>query len=96
MFVAQLFRSGPGWDATKSAEEHVDWPEHALFMDDLVDSGFVVLGGPLDDGLRVMLVIEATSEEAVRATLARDPWFDTILLISTVNEWDVRLDGRAR
>jgi hypothetical protein len=39
-------------------------------MDELVDSGFVILGGPLDD-VCVVLAVETESEEAVRATLAR-------------------------
>ena len=42
-------------------------------MDGLVNAGFVVLGGPLDDGVRTVLAIQADSEEAVRETLAADP-----------------------
>lgn len=42
-------------------------------MDDLVEKGFIVLGGPLGDGVRVIHVIEAGSEDDIRATLAADP-----------------------
>jgi hypothetical protein len=52
-----------------------------------VDSGFVVLGGPLADKRRVVLAIEAESEDAVRATLARDPWSGTHLLVDMVEPW---------
>jgi uncharacterized protein YciI len=75
-------------------EEQSDWTAHADFMDGLVDSGFIVLGGPLADEHRVVHVVEAESEEAIRATLARDPWSETHLLVETIDPWTIRLDGR--
>jgi hypothetical protein len=64
-------------------------------MDGLVDAGFVVLGGPLADERRVVLAVEAESEDAVRATLARDPWDGTHLVVDSVEPWTIRLDGRS-
>jgi hypothetical protein len=63
-------------------------------MDALVDDGFLVLGGPLADEHRVVHVVEAGSEEAVRATLARDPWSGTHLVVDAIEPWTIRLDGR--
>jgi len=63
-------------------------------MDGLVDAGFVFLGGPLADEHRVVLVVEAETEDAVRNTLARDPWSETHLRIDTIDAWTIRLDGR--
>jgi uncharacterized protein YciI len=94
MFLVVLHRSGPEWDRTKPMEEQSDWPAHAAFMDGLVDAGFVVLGGPLSDEYRVVHAVEAESEDAVRATLARDPWSGSHLVIDTIEAWTIRLDGR--
>jgi uncharacterized protein YciI len=94
MFFVVLRRTGPEWDASRPLEEQSGWPEHAAFMDGLTDSGFVVLGGPLADEHRVVLVVEAESEDAVRATLARDPWDQTHLVIDSVDGWTIRLEGR--
>jgi hypothetical protein len=47
--------------------------EHARFMDALVDDGFVVLGGPCDDGEKVLLILNAESRQAIEARLADDP-----------------------
>jgi uncharacterized protein YciI len=94
MFFVVLRRTGPEWDASRPLEEQSGWTEHAAFMDGLVDAGFVVLGGPLADEQRVVLVVSAESEDAVRATLARDPWDETHLVIDSVDGWTVRLDGR--
>ena len=94
MFFVVVRRSGPQWDRSRPMEQQSDWPAHASFMDGLVDAGFVVLGGPLADEQRVVLAIEAQSEDAIRATLARDPWSETHLRIDTIEPWTIRLDGR--
>jgi uncharacterized protein YciI len=93
-FLVVLRRSGPQWDASRPLEEQFGFPAHASFVDGLVDAGFLVLGGPLADEHRVVYAVEAQSEEAVRATLARDPWDRTHLRVDTIERWSIRLDGR--
>jgi hypothetical protein len=95
-FFVVLRRLGPDWDPSVAMEEQSAWDAHASFMDGLVDSGFVVLGGPLSDEQRVVLAVEAASEEAVRATLAQDPWSGTHLVVDSIEPWTIRLDGRQR
>ena len=63
-------------------------------MDALVDDGVIVLGGPLGDEVRVVHAVEAASEAAIRATLARDPWSGSHLRVASVDPWTIRLDGR--
>ena len=93
-FHVVLHRSGPRWDRSQPLEEQSEWPAHASFMDGLVDAGFIVLGGPLADEHRVVHVVEAESENAVRATFARDPWSETHLRVASIDPWTIRLDGR--
>jgi hypothetical protein len=93
-FLVLLRRSGPQWDPARPLEEQSDWLAHASFMDGLVDAGFIVLGGPLGDDERVVHAVEAESADAVRATLARDPWNETHLRIDTIDPWTIRLNGR--
>ena len=94
MFLVILRQAGPEWDGSKPMEEQSGWAEHASFMDDLVDEGFIVLGGPLAQDRRVAHAVEAESEDAVRATWARDPWSATHLVVDTIEPWTIRLDGR--
>ena len=94
MFLVVLRRSGVDWQAGRPLEEQSGWAAHAAFMDSLVDEGFIVLGGPLADEDRVVHVVEAASEAAVRGTLAEDPWSDTHLEVETIEAWTIRLDGR--
>ena len=93
-YFVVLRRAGPEYDPARPVEEQSGWDEHAAFMDGLVDTGFVVLGGPLADEHRVVLAVEADSEDAVRSTLARDPWSGSHLVVDSVDGWTIRLDGR--
>ncbi len=95
MFFVVLRRRGPEWDPARPLEEQSGWDEHAEFMDGLVRDDFIVLGGPLTDEHRVVLAVEAESEADVRATLMRDPWSETHLVVDNVDGWTIRLDGRS-
>ena len=94
MFHLVLSQTGPEWQPSKPLDEQSGWSEHAVFMDNLVEQGFIVLGGPIP-GRRVVHAVEAESEEAVRSMLARDPWSGTHLVVESIDPWTIRLDGRS-
>ena len=83
---------GPAWDHSRAMVDQVAWPEHAAFMKQLVDEGFVLLGGPLGEGDRVLLVISADREAAILRRIDADPWTPLQLLpIARVEPWQVLL-----
>jgi uncharacterized protein YciI len=85
---------GPAWDSGLPMEEQERWAEHAAFMNDLVASEFVVLGGPLGDGESVLLIVDAATEAAIHARLAADPWTTMGLLeVTRVEPWEILLGG---
>ena len=91
-YFVVLRRSGPEWKSGLPLEEQSGWDEHAAFMDQLVDDGFVLLGGPLaNDESRAILVVRADDEDAVRRTLADDPWHETHLVVDSIDAWTIRL-----
>ena len=94
MFLVVLRQSGPEFDRSRPLEEQSRWTEHAAVMDALVEDGFIVLGGPLAGDGRVALAVEAASPQAVRETLARDPWSETHLRVEAIEAWTIRLDAR--
>ncbi len=94
-FLVLQHRSGPRWNASLPMEQQSEWHAHAAFMDGLVDDGFVTLGGPLADEHRVVLVVHAESEDAVRARLAADPWLGSHLVITAIEPWTIRLERRS-
>mgnify|MGYP001081879515 CR=1 FL=1 len=95
IFHLVLRQSGPEWLAGRPLEEQTRWDEHAVFMDALVDDGFIVLGGPVGDENRVVHAVEAESEDAVRERLALDPWSETHLVVESIEPWTIRLQRPA-
>jgi uncharacterized protein YciI len=93
-YFVVIREAGPAWAPASSIREQEQWTEHAAFMDALVDDGFVVLGGPLGDGPTTLLIVDAGSEDEIRARLAQDPWTPLGLLqISKIEPWDVLLSS---
>lgn len=86
---------GAAWNSDLALTEQPAWAEHAAFMNSLVEDGFVLLGGPLGDGERVMLVVRARDAADVRQRLDPDPWTAMQLLsIVSITPWHVLLEPR--
>jgi uncharacterized protein YciI len=86
---------GLGWDPLRQIRDQDGWDEHAIFMDGLVDDGFVILGGPVGDGEQTLHVVQAADEDDIKARFAGDPWASAGLLrIGTIERWALWLDSR--
>jgi uncharacterized protein YciI len=93
-YVVTLER-GVNWNARRPMREQEHWDEHARLMDALVDNGFIVLGGPLDDEEKALLIIDAESKQAIEARFADDPWISReVRRIAKVERWEILLDAR--
>ncbi len=69
------------------------------FIDQLVDDGFILMGGPLVDeaGLPrgALLIFNAQDENEVREKLKNDPWSEHgILKLESVKRWQIFIDRR--
>jgi hypothetical protein len=94
LFAVRERRGGP-WDWSRGLREQAGFGDHARFMDGLVETGFVVLGGPLQGDREVLLVVDAPGEEAIRERLAEDPWIlNGMLTVTSIERWTILLDGR--
>jgi uncharacterized protein YciI len=93
-FAVTLVR-GPAWDESREIREQQGWEAHAMFMDGLVEDGFILLGGPVGDHRQTLHLVEAADEHEVRRRLAEDPWVDARLLaIGSIQPWALWLDFR--
>ena len=94
-YFAVTVEHGPAWDNSRPMREQDEWDAHARYMDELVDDGFIVLGGPLADGERVLMAISAADEREIEARFDADPWRPMELLVTAkVEPWEILLDGR--
>jgi uncharacterized protein len=92
MYFAVTREQGAAWDPSRAMREQDYWTEHAVFVNGLVDEGFLLLGGPLGDGnpYRAMVIVDASSLAAVEARLDEDPWTTAeVLLTKTIDRWEV-------
>jgi uncharacterized protein YciI len=91
-YFAVTRERGPQWDGSRSLREQERWDEHAEFMERLVDDGFIIHGGPLGDGSRTLLMVEAESAAAIEARFADDIWTSVDMLrIASIEPWEILL-----
>lgn len=86
--------AGPGWTDGRGAFDQPAVNDHAVFMNNLADEGFVLFAGPLAgterDRIRVLLIADAGSETDIHRRLADDPWVRTQRLVTTsVEPWSL-------
>jgi uncharacterized protein YciI len=104
MYFVVAQEGGASWDRSRPMREQQMWTEHAAFVDALAEEGLVVLAGPLGDSAgsrdrvhRALLVIDADSEDTVRARLAADPWIRSgMLTVVSIDRWEILLGHIAR
>ena len=91
LFVV-MRRYGRPYDPGKQLEEQPDWEGHRAFMNALEAQGLVRLGGPLEGGGDVLLIVRANSAHAIEQQLAGDPWTASGLLTTTrIARWELRI-----
>ncbi len=89
------FRTGPSW-AGGTSREQPDWPAHAAFIDELVERGTMVMGGPFNDYSGAMLLLEDVGAGEVRAILADDPFVKNgVFVLDEIREWTIFVDTLA-
>lgn len=87
--------AGPNRDLSKSTREQPLWDEHAAFIDQLVDEGFILMGGPFVDEGGSMLIVNADEEIEVGDKLKSDPWMKHgILKLENIKRWEIFIDVR--
>jgi len=91
---------GVNWDHARGIRGQPFWDEHAAFADRLVDSGVIIVGGPIDsqnDDDIALLAVETADETAVRSIFDADPWtVHQVFRIKDIRLWTLWLDGRSR
>ena len=90
---AIIREAGPGWTDGGIADQS-DVADHAAFMNDLADEGFLLFAGPLagSEGgrVRALLIVGAESEDEIRSRLADDPWVRSDRLrFKSIEPWNL-------
>jgi uncharacterized protein YciI len=93
LYAVRQRRGGP-WNWDRDLRGQAGFDDHARFVEDLVDAGFIVLGGPLQGEREVLIIVSAPDEDTVRQRFAGDPWLrNGMLTLTTVERWTILLGG---
>jgi uncharacterized protein YciI len=92
-YFAVIREAGPAWNEGGIFEQSAV-NEHAAFMNALADRGVVLFGGPLAGSehgrVRVLLIVNADSEDEIDRQLANDPWVQSKQLTTvSVEAWNL-------
>ena len=94
LFLVYQEHGGP-WDWSREIREQALFDEHARFIDDLVEEGVLVLGGPIDEK-DVLLVVDAATADEAQAHFADDPWIkNRMVTITAIRPWQVWMESRS-
>ena len=86
------WRAGPAW-TSGAVDDQPGWDEHAAFIDDLVERGIFVMGGPLADRQGSQSLLENVSEDEARALVLQDPFVENgVFELEEVRAWNVFVD----
>ena len=86
--------AGPRWTDGKDAFDQAGANDHAAFMNQLADEGFVLFAGPLSGSergrIRVLMIADAATDTDIHRRLADDPWVRTQRLVTTsIEPWNL-------
>ena len=86
------WRAGPAWQRGRP-EDQAGWDEHAAYVDDLIERGIFVMGGPLADSSGSLNLLEGVTEQEARELLQKDPFIATgVFELEDVRAWNVYVD----
>ncbi len=86
------WRAGPAWKSG-AVDDQPGWDEHAAFIDDLVERGVFVMGGPFADQRGSQSLLENVSEDEARELVLQDPFIENgVFELEEVRAWNVFVD----
>lgn len=93
---------GKNWILNVDMRSQKLWKEHANFMNNLEETGLVVLGGPIDPFIKnshthtALLIVDGPDEATISKKLLEDPWMkEQILQINHIRKWDILLNRQS-
>ena len=94
--VIVRFSAGPTW-ISGPPEDQPEWDAHVRFVDDLIERGIMVLGGPFGDNSGSTVVYEGVSADEARRLVERDPFLHNgVFVLEDVREWRIYVDELTR
>src|SRR4051794_30758249 len=90
------FRAGPTW-TSGSVREQPEWDAHAEYVDDLIERGIFVMGGPFADDSGSQSLLEGIDVDEATRILQEDPFMKNgVFELDEIREWTIFVDELTR
>lgn len=90
--VLVIFRAGQAW-GSGPPEDQPGWDAHAEWVDDLIERGTFVMGGPLSDFSGSVNLLEGLNAAEAADLVATDPFVQNgVFVVDSVRDWTVYVD----
>jgi len=90
------FKAGPTWKSG-SVREQPDWDAHAVYVNDLIDRGIFVMGGPFADDSGSQSLWEGVDLEEAHRIVRKDPFMkNAVFELEEIREWNIFVDELTR
>ena len=90
--VLVIFRAGPTWESGPP-EDQPDWGAHADWVDELIEKGTFVMGGPFSDSSGSVNLLEGLTAAEAKELIATDPFIvNGVFEVDSVRDWTVYVD----
>jgi uncharacterized protein YciI len=94
--IVVRWRAGPTW-TSGAPDGQAGWAEHAAYIDDLIERGIFVMGGPFADDSGSMSLLENVGEDEARELVLRDPFVaNGVFVLEELRAWNVWVDELTR
>jgi uncharacterized protein YciI len=96
-YFAVTRERGPAWNTSVGMRQQSRWAEHATFMNQLDNEGFIVFGGPVgqigdQNFSKALFVVKADFETTIQKRLEEDPYTEMRMLQTVkIQPWKILL-----
>jgi uncharacterized protein len=91
--VLVKWAAGPSWRRGESVRKQPGWEEHAAFIDDLVERGIFVMGGPLRDNSGSLALLDGVDLDEARRIVLEDPFSaNGVFVLDEILDWTIFVD----
>jgi uncharacterized protein YciI len=90
--VLVRWKAGPTW-TSGAVDEQPGWDEHAAYIDELIERGIFVMGGPFADQSGSLSLLENVTEHEALELIAEDPFVaNGVFELEEVRAWNIFVD----
>ena len=87
------YKPGPAWQSDRPTSQQAGIPEHGRYLDGLLDTGVLLLAGPLGEADGGLVIVRTATAAHAEALAANDPAVKAGVMRACVARWTILFDA---